>query len=135
MLQFSCTAAKDSKYGVFSSPYSPVFGLNLCTQSKYRKILTRKNSAFGHFLQSDYLECMLVLVKWIQRHGDALGNLVSSVRFKKREKHRRSSFTYSRIAGLPEILLKVTFLHGCFSRFFKLYKWYQITQSVSYDCN
>ena len=29
-------------------------------------------------------------------------------------------------------LLKVTLLHGCFSRYLKLYKWYQIAQSVSF---
>ena len=33
----------------------------------------------------------------------------------------------------PGTLLKVTLLHGCFSRFFKLYKWYQIAQSVSFS--
>ena len=27
----------------------------------------------------------------------------------------------------------LTVLHGCFSCFFKLYKWYQIMQSVSYN--
>ena len=48
-----------SKYGVFSGPYFPVFGLNtdiysvnLRIQSKYRKIRTRKNSVFGHFSSS-----------------------------------------------------------------------------------
>ena len=29
-------------------------------------------------------------------------------------------------------LLKVTLLHRCFWRFFKLYKWYQIAQRISY---
>ena len=44
-----------SKYGVFSGPYFLVFGLNTeiysinSTQSKYRKIWTKKNSVFGHF--------------------------------------------------------------------------------------
>ena len=49
-------AWKVSKYGVFSSPYFPVFGLNtkiygvdLRIQSEYRKIQTRKNSVFAHF--------------------------------------------------------------------------------------
>ena len=48
-----------SKYGVFSGPYFPVFGLyteiysvNLRIHSKYRKIRTRKNSVFGHFSRS-----------------------------------------------------------------------------------
>ena len=55
-----CTAWKVFKYGVFSCPYFPVFGLNaeiysvnLHIQSKYRKIWTRKNSVFRHFLRSD----------------------------------------------------------------------------------
>ena len=48
-----------SKYGVFSDPYFPTFGLNtkryeasLCIQSKCGKIRTRKNSVFGHFSRS-----------------------------------------------------------------------------------
>ena len=48
-----------SKYGVFSGPYFPVFKLNtkihpvnLRIQSKYGKIQTRKNSAFGHISYS-----------------------------------------------------------------------------------
>ena len=55
---------KLSKYEVFSGPYFLVFGLNteiygvnLCTQSEYRKIWTRENSGhfwtlFGHFSRS-----------------------------------------------------------------------------------
>ena len=45
----------------FSGPYFPVFGLNteiysvnLCIQSKYRKIRTRKKVVFEHFPRSDY---------------------------------------------------------------------------------
>ena len=56
------TAWKVSKYGVISGPYFPVFGLNtkiygvnLRIQSKYRKIRTRNNSAFGNFLSRDSL--------------------------------------------------------------------------------
>ena len=54
-------ARKVSKYGVFSGPYFPVFGLNteiysanLRIQSGYRKIRTRKNYVFGHFSRSGY---------------------------------------------------------------------------------
>ena len=50
------TAWKVSKYGVFSGPYFPVFGMNteiygvdLRIQSEYRKIRARKNFVFGHF--------------------------------------------------------------------------------------
>ena len=52
-------AWKVSKYGVFPSPYFPVFGLNtkiygvdLRIQSEYRKIRTRKNSVSAHFPRS-----------------------------------------------------------------------------------
>ena len=41
------TALKVFKYGVFSDPFFPVFGLN--TESKYETRRSRKNSAFGHF--------------------------------------------------------------------------------------
>ena len=58
------TAWKVTKYGVFSSPYFPAFGLNmersfglnterygvsLRIQSECGKIRTRKNSVFGQF--------------------------------------------------------------------------------------
>ena len=50
-----------SKYGVISGPYFFVFGLNteiyslnVSIQSEYRKIRTRNNSVFGHFLRSGY---------------------------------------------------------------------------------
>ena len=42
----------------------------------------------------------------------ALGDLVSFVQFKKREKHPWRSITFSKVAGL-----KLTLLHWCFSRF------------------
>ena len=32
----------------------------------------------------------------------------------------------------PATSLKVTLFHECCSTFFKLYKWYQITQSITY---
>ena len=54
------TAWKVSKYGVFSSPYFPAFGLNtkkygvpFRIQSEYGKIRTRKNSVYGHFSRSE----------------------------------------------------------------------------------
>ena len=60
------TAWEVSKYGVFSDPYFPVFGLNteiysvnLRIQSKYRKIRTRKNSIFEHFSHSASLRKLL----------------------------------------------------------------------------
>ena len=54
---FHCV--KSVQNGDFPGPYFPVFGLNmerysvsLRTQSKCRKIRTRKKSVFGHFSRS-----------------------------------------------------------------------------------
>ena len=50
------TAWRVSKYGVFSGPHFPAFGLNtdiyfvnIRIQSEFWKIRTRENSVFGHF--------------------------------------------------------------------------------------
>ena len=76
-------AWKVSKYGVFSGPYFPVFGLNtgiygvdLCILPEYRKIRTRKTSIFGHYLRSvihlsydwatSRMSCMIVPVYTIE---------------------------------------------------------------------
>ena len=49
---------------------------------------------------------------------DALRNLVPFVQFKKPEKHSWRSVNFSKVAGFkPATLLKLTLLHGCFSRF------------------
>ena len=49
---------------------------------------------------------------------DTLQDLVPFEQFKKREKHLRTNFTFRQVAGLkPAMLLKLAFLHGCFSRF------------------
>ena len=49
---------------------------------------------------------------------DALRDLVPFVQFNKREKHPSRSANFSKVAGLkPATLLKLTLLHGCFSRF------------------
>ena len=61
------------KYGVFSGPYFPAFGLNneryfvsLRIKSECGKIWTRKNSVFGHFTQWKvlvfyYVRCQMIL--------------------------------------------------------------------------
>ena len=57
------TARKVSKYIVFSGRHFPVsvvnteiYLVNLCIQSKYRKIRTRKSSVFGLFSRSGKAE-------------------------------------------------------------------------------
>ena len=64
------TMWKVSKYGVFSGPYFPLFGLNterygvnLHIQSECGKIRTRKNSVFGHF-HAVYMKVKLYKIAW-----------------------------------------------------------------------
>ena len=61
-------ARKVTKYEVISGPYFPVFGLsteiysvNLRIQSEYRKIRTRNNFVFAHFLRSEVWENQSIL--------------------------------------------------------------------------
>ena len=42
-------------------------------------------------------------------------------------------YTWRSVAFQSVTSLKITLLHGCFSRFFKLYKWYQIAQSITHE--
>ena len=74
LLCFCYTSGKVSRYGVFSHPYFPVFGLNTdrCfvpfrIQSECGKIGTRKNSVFGQFSRSvGFMEEVLVNQKVFQ---------------------------------------------------------------------
>ena len=59
-----------SKYGVFSGPYFPAFGLNteryevsLRIQSERGKLRTRKNSVFGNFTQWMLLQWVNIFIK------------------------------------------------------------------------
>ena len=62
----------------------------------------------------------------------ALRDLVPSVQFEKREKHPWDSVTFHEVAGWSlQVTLKVTLLHGYFSRFFKLHKWQQISLRIT----
>ena len=70
LLTLMFTVWKESKYGVFSGPYFPAFGLNterygafFRIQSECGKIRTRKNSVFGHFPRSGCLHCQFLLYK------------------------------------------------------------------------
>ena len=49
--------------------------------------------------------------------------------FKKCEKYPWRSDTFSKV--ILKVTVKVTLFHGCFSRFFKLYKCYQIAQRIT----
>ena len=63
---------------------------------------------------------------------DTLCEMVPFVQFKKGEQKPWRSVTYSKVAGWmkPATLPKLTLLQGYFFTFFKLYKWYQIAQSI-----
>ena len=54
----------------------------------------------------------------------ALRDLVSFAQFKKREKHPWTSVNFSTKIKIPPWV---------FFTFFKLYKWYQIAQRITYD--
>ena len=79
-VSYPSTVWNVSKYGVFSGPYFPAFGLNteryfvsLHIQSECGKIQSRKNSVFGHFSHSDqdaYLRYFMLLD--IQKTGKSL---------------------------------------------------------------
>ena len=59
-------------------------------------------------------------MKKLNVHKDcgALRDLVPFVQFKKREKHSWRSVNFSKVAGFKNVtLLKLTLLHGRFSRF------------------
>ena len=74
------------------------------------KILTFALTIASHVVKN-YL-------KIIAKICGALRDLVPFVQFKKREKHPWKSVNFSKIAGFePATLLKLTFLHGCFSGF------------------
>ena len=58
---------------------------------------------------------------------DALRNFVPFTQFKKREKHPWKSVTFIKVED------KSNTPPWVFFTFFKLYKWYQITQSIAYE--
>ena len=60
---------------------------------------------FGHMIQY-----------YIKNICDALRNLEPYVQLKKREKHPWRSVYFSKVVGFS-LQLKLTLLHGCFSRF------------------
>ena len=95
LLFYFHTARKVSKYGVFSGPCFPAFGLNkerysvsLRIRSECRKIRIRKNSVFGHFSLSakftfdwthrKQLNCTHFKVVWINYVRDTTAIVTES---------------------------------------------------------
>ena len=90
------TALKISKYGVISSPYFPVFGLNteiyevnLSIPSKCRNIRTRNNSVFGHILRSG--SCCQIKFFAHCRYGAVTRSISTWLEKEKNEKWKNSS--------------------------------------------
>ena len=124
------TGWKVSKYGVFSALYFPVFGLNteiysvnLDIQSKYRKIRTRKNSAFGHFSRSIWYVLWMFRSLFITRLQTELQQtLNASTRIRRSQmlskvcvfkkiakfigKHLCRSLFLNKVAGLEQFILQ-----------------------------
>ena len=72
---WGCTVRKVSKYGVFSGPHFPAFGLNteryevtLHIQSEYGKIRTKKYYIFGHFSHNGWFEFLKLATNAICTH-------------------------------------------------------------------
>ena len=84
IIYLAATAWKVSKYGAFSGPYFPAFGLNtdrygvsLRIQSECGKTRTRKNTVFGHFLRS--VPTGLLQKRWPKTSKNFQENLRSRV--------------------------------------------------------
>ena len=74
-----------------------------------------KNGELLRLLQKCLLEPNPAILGWLI--CGALRDLVPFLPFKKREKHPRMSVNFSKVASLkPATFLKLTLLHGCFSR-------------------
>ena len=94
------TVWKVSKYGFFSGPYFPVFGLNttiygtnLGIQSKYGKMRTRKKSVFGHVsavylftFTKDILNGKLHFLCSVTKKFNFKFNFISSIYYELRKK-------------------------------------------------
>ena len=64
---------------------------------------------------------------------DVLPDLVPFVQYKKRKKHPWRSVTFTKVAGLACNFTKSNILPWVFFTFFKLCKWYQIAQHITYN--
>ena len=73
-------------------------------------------------------DCFIVGAKTVIRYMVCCAIWCHLCNLKKHEKHPSRSVTFSKVTGFS-----CSLLHGCFSRFFKLYKWYQIAQRITYD--
>ena len=62
----------------------------------------------------------------------ALSDLVSFVQFEKRENTHGGVLLSANVQVSACNLTKITLVHGCFSRFLKLYKCHQIAQNITY---
>ena len=66
---------------------------------------------------------------------DALRDLVPFVKFKKREKHPGRNDTLEKLQAEAYNFIRSITSPWEFFTFFKLYKWYQITHSITYVAN
>ena len=73
-------------------------------------------------LTLDFSLSETIMKKWKFYICDVLLDLVPFVQFKKREKHPWRSITFTKSNASPWVLFT----------FFKLYKWYQIAQHITY---
>ena len=94
------TTWKLSKYRVISGPYFPVCGLNteiyfvnLCIQSKDRKIRTRNNSIFGQFSRSACVLYMSHKIYWNRVSFSQSTSQIQQIRLHKLQIFQKSQET------------------------------------------
>ena len=89
--------------------------------------ITRQQDLKKNTKNFNFFLVMLINWKKVSFICNALRDLLSSVQFLKRKKHPWKNVTFSKVAGFSIIPSWVV------STFLKLYKWYQIAQSISYQ--
>ena len=80
-----------------------------------------------HRVQSSCTAITLITIR------DVLRDLLPFVQFKKRKKHPWRSITFSKVAGSACNFTKSNIPPWVFFMFFKLCKWYQIVQRITYE--
>ena len=135
-----------SKYGVFSGPQFPVFGLNtdiyfvnIRIQSEFGKIRTRENSVFGHFSRRAIFTKSSIIDVW------QISNRASEVVTQKRthcevahQIRKRKGDTLSVASDYVLTLFRMGFFeasHGCgakrtpsFKYFTYILQWWSLVQ-------
>ena len=97
---------------------------------KTSKSTQNQNLVYSKYFLNKCFKPCYHQVSWKRKHlciWSVLRDLVPFAQFKKHEKHSRRNVTFSKVAGF-----KSNTPSWKFFTFFKLYKWFQIAQSIIY---